>query len=392
MLPRVDMLRDRLAGVRDRLLMRLRSKSDQKAILFVIAIAACFLLLTSLLHLPHGPEHWSADLRTARWSTHPETQHKRIALIYITEKTLEPYPYLSPTDRQLLAEVVEAVDAAGPTAIGFDFIIDRPTEPAKDAALIAALRNAKAAVVLGAIDDEGHGASGGQSFQADYLAKANRSVGHLYFDHEHRSLVIGDHVVRLMAKPGVSLSHRDSFAELLAQKAGSYPKPKSEYISWLLQPQDKTETFLTLSGEQVLGKTGGAALPIKDLLRDRIVLIGGNFPDRDQHLIPLSVSDGRRYPGLYIHAQILAQIMDQRSLSTLSTPVQAVVFLLATALGFWVGRRQTRIHLVTELVSVVALILIGILAFIYASLIFPYTGVLLTWLGGVSAGYYSRHA
>jgi hypothetical protein len=47
---------------------------------------------------------------------------------------------------------------------------------------------------------------------------------------------------------------------------------------------------------------------------------------------------------------------------------------------------------VTELVSVATLILIGILAFVYADLIFPYTGVLLTWLAGVSAGYYSRHA
>ena len=72
------------------------------------------------------------------------------------------------------------------------------------------------------------------------------------------------------------------------------------------------------------------------------MLIGGNFSDRDQHLIPLSVSDGRRYPGLFIHAQILAQIIDGRSLSTLSVPIQGVIFLLATAIGFWVGRRQTK--------------------------------------------------
>jgi len=105
--------------------------------------------------------------------------------------------------------------------------------------------------------------------------------------------VIGDQVVRNDGQAGrVSRSHPESFAEQLAQKAGSYPKPKSEYISWLLQPIDHTETFFTLSAEQVLGKTGGPALPLKDLLGDRIVLIGGNFPDRDQHLIPLSVGDG----------------------------------------------------------------------------------------------------
>jgi hypothetical protein len=71
--------------------------------------------------------------------------------------------------------------------------------------------------------------------------------------------------------------------------------------------------------------------------------------------------------------------------------MQLGVFILAAAIGFWLGRRQTPIHLVTELVSVIALILIGMVAFVYGSLIFPYTGSLLTGLAGVSAGYYSRH-
>ena len=385
------MLTDGLARVRDRLARAAQSPSDGKAVLFVVAIAVGFLLLTTLLHLPHGPEHWSADFRTAHWSKHPDTQHKRIALIYVTERTLEAYPYLSPTDRQLLADLVKAVDATGPAAIGFDFIIDRPTEPAKDAALFAALREAKAAVVVGAVNEDAHAPGGGHSYQADYLAKVNRSIGHLHFEGVHRSkVIIVDNVIRLMAKPNTSRSYPAAFAEQLAQKAGSYPKPKSEYISWLLAPVDKSETFLTLSAEQVLGRSTGPALPLKDMLNDRIVLIGGNFSDRDQHLIPLSVSDGRRYPGLFIHGQILAQIIDGRSLSTLSIWVQAIIYLLATAIGFWVGRRQTKIHLLTELVSVMVLVGVGILAFIYAHLIFPYTGVLLTWLAGVSAGYYSR--
>lgn len=381
-----------ISRARDRLAKTLRFPSDRKAVAYVLIIAAGFLLLTTLLHLPHGPEHWSADLRTAFLSPRPDTQHKRIALVYVTEKTLAPYPYLSPTERQLLADLINAIDATKPAAIGVDFVIDRPTETAKDAAFLAAVRDAKAPVVLGAVDEPAPREGEGKSFQSDYLAKANRSAGHLYFDKPHKSLVIGDHVVRLMAKPSLSRTHKDLFADQLAQKAGSYPKPKSEYISWLLQPKDRTETFLTLSAEQVLGRSGGPALPIADMLRDRIVLIGGNFSDRDQHLIPLSVTDGRRYPGLFVHAQILAQIMDERSLSTLSKPLQFAVFALAAAIGFWIGRRQAMIYLVTELVSVVALIGIGILAFTHASLIFPYTGVLLTWLAGVSAGYYSRHA
>jgi adenylate cyclase len=378
------------SNTRRTLAARLQAPSDRKAVAYIIIIAASFLLLTTLLHLPHGPEHWSADLRTAFLSARPDTQHRRIALVYVTEKSLQPYAYLSPTERQMLADLIKAIDAANPAAIGFDFVIDRPTEAAKDAALLAAVRDAKAPVVLGAIDEPQPRQDAGKSYQADFLEKAKRSIGHLYFEKEHKSLVIGDHVIRLMAKPSYSRTYQETFADQLAQKVGTYPKPKSEYISWLLSPKDRTETFLTLSAEQVLGREGEPKLPIADMLRDRVVLVGGNFTDRDQHLIPLSVTDGRRYPGLFIHAQILAQIMDQRSLSTLSWPLQFIAFVVAAALGFWIGRRQRMIHLATELLSVVALIAIGILAFAYASLIFPYTGLLLTWLAGVSAGYYSR--
>ena len=122
-----DMVNRNISMMRGWLLDRLKSHPDRKAVAYVLAIAGGFLLLTTLLHLPHGPEHWSADLRTKYLSTRPQTQHKRIALVYVTEKTLESHAYTSPTDRQLLADLVRAVDAAKPAVIGFDFIIDRPT-------------------------------------------------------------------------------------------------------------------------------------------------------------------------------------------------------------------------------------------------------------------------
>ena len=256
-----------------------------------------FLLLTTLLHLPHGPEHWSADLRTKYLSTRPQTQHKRIALVYVTEKTLESHAYTSPTDRQLLADLVRAVDAAKPAVIGFDFIIDRPTEPSKDQALFAALRDAKTKVAVGAIDEKAESRTG-KSFQAIYVESVNRPVGHLYFDAHHNTLVISDHVIRQMAKPSDPHSYKNSFARQLVDTIGSFPEPRSPYISWLLDPKDGTETFLTLSADRVMGRVG-PAIPINEMLKDKIVLIGGYFIDRDQHLLPLSVVGDIRYPGLF---------------------------------------------------------------------------------------------
>src|SRR5262249_13680351 len=150
--------------------------------------------------------------------------------------------------------LIKAVDAAGAKAIGFDFIIDRPSEKAKDDALVTALRDTRAPVVIGAVDDPlPHGTD--KTYQTQYIekvtAKPDRLVGHLYFEGPHGGLVISDHVVRQMAKPKHKYMYEEPFAEQLAGKVGTFRKPKSEYISWLLQPEDGTENFLTLTAEEV---------------------------------------------------------------------------------------------------------------------------------------------
>jgi hypothetical protein len=45
---------------------------------------------------------------------------------------------------------------------------------------------------------------------------------------------------------------------------------------------------------------------------------------------------------------------------------------------------------VAELLSVIGLVMLGILAFVYGNLILPYTGLLLTWLSGLAVGHYTR--
>jgi adenylate cyclase len=357
---------------------------------YILAVAVGALVLAALLHMPHSPEHWSADLRTALLSKELDTQHKRIALIYVTDNTLAPFPYTAPTDRQLMADLVRAVDAAGPKAIGIDFILDRPTEPAKDESLLKAIREARAPVVLGAIGDEGPGGERERNFEADFLAKTQRPAGHFFFGDHHQVFVISDNVVRTIAAPNHGSPSRKSLAELLSQADGGHPAARSAYIAWLRPPKDGAETFLTLSAETILGRNGSSPIALGDLLKDKIVLIGGNFFDRDQHLTPFSVISEHRYPGLFVHAQILAQLIDERSLADIGKGWQFLIILVAACVGFWTGRHVGQGYLFVELASVAGLILIGILAFSYLDLIFPYTGPLLAWLAGASGGHYSR--
>lgn len=365
----------------------MRSRPDWRATAYILGIAAGFLCLTVLLELPHGPEHWSADLRTAYLSPTPATQHKRIALVYVSDKTLERFAYVSPVDRQFLADLVRAIDAAEPEAIGLDFVFDRPTEGGKDSALVGALQGARSRIVLGALEEPL--SQQGLLFQDKFLGSTGRSIGHLYVDAHHSSLTVSDHVVRYIADRHGS-KFQKGFAEILAEAAGVHPSHDNHYISWLLPPKDGADNFLTLSAEQVLGLEG-PPLPLADLLRGRLVLVGANTFDRDRHVTPLSLASNERYPGLFIHAQILAQHLDGRSLHTLSWRQQFFLLVIAAGFGFWVGRLRRQIHLVTELVSVILLVAAGVMSFLFFSLIFPYTGVLLAWLAGFTAGHHSRH-
>ena len=290
---------------------------------------------------------------------------------------------------------MRTIDAAQPKAIGLDFVFDRPTELSKDEELLQSIRDARTPVVLGLLGARSFRSDRERTFQAQFLAAANRPTGHLYFDGYHGPLVISDHVVRfhIGSYPGEPV--RQSFAELLATAAGASTPSKSPYISWLLMPRDGTETFLTVPAEHVLAQGGlPAPLPLEQLLHDRIVLIGGNFADRDQHLIPLSVTDERRYQGLFIHARIVAQLLDRRSIWSLGWPFVLASIALAAAGGFWVGRKERleHFHLLIELLSIAVLIVISVVVFVSGGLIFPFVSVLLGWLAGVTGGVYSRWA
>ncbi len=374
---------------------RIMSRQSVKSIFYVLAGAAGFLVVFLLIHLPHGPEHWSADLRTAYLSPRLETQHPRIALIEVTEKTLEKYPYTAPINRQLLADIVRTVDAAGPTVIGLDFLFDRPTVSVDDNNLIQTIREARTPIVMGSLANDTLPTPNQREFQSDFLRRANRPAGHLYFDEHHNSLMISDHVVRFLELENVDQSYPQSFSELLAIAAGAHQLPRSRYISWLSPPKDGTEVFLTLSAEHVLGQGGLAtALPLSEMFHDKVVLIGGNVSDRDRHLIPLSVIDGSRFPGLFIHAQILAQILDQRSLRVLSEAAEVILALVFGVVGFWIGRRTQleHYHLFAEFGGVASLIVLSVILFMYASLIFPFISAFLAWVASMTAGQFSRWA
>jgi CHASE2 domain-containing sensor protein len=394
---------------------------------WVAAGAIGFVLTFLLIHIPEGPAHWSADLLMTYVPRAPTQQRTDIALIYVTEETLAPYPYVAPIDRGFLADLVRAVDQADVKAIGLDFVFDRETEAAKDDDLVAAIRNAAHPVVLGGLDHRSPMSETTRAYQHSFFERVDRApghsakVGHLYFDQHRNPFIISDHVVRSIAP--ADGEYPKSFAEMLAGADGQPRTVPSAYISWqsehadgkgllrrlwdaLARPviglfgrtesvQTVTETFPSFKAEQLAGPARVFDRDlIKRLLDNRFVLIGGNFSDRDQHLVPFSVIDGQRYPGLFVHAQILAQIFDGRKIGVLALWLELLLALLAALGGFWMGRREiaARHHLVIEAGTSLLLVALSIVGLGLFGLVFPFTTVFIGAMAGVVGGHYSRGA
>jgi CHASE2 domain-containing sensor protein len=365
---------------------------------WMLAAGAGAFALSVLIDLPKGPEHWSSDWIAAYWSKRPETQGKDLALVYVSEQTLRDRPYLSPIDRRVLAQIIKKLDNAEPTSIGLDIILDRNTEQQKDDDLIKAIQETKSKITLGIVHETVL-SSDDQSDRfrtqvADLCKTAPDSritCGHVYLNASHSkftdTLISSDDVIRLTP----ARDQRMSFGEAVACASGKYncDRPfKSDYIAWLLPPKDGEDTFFTVDAAAIINETPVADAILKSL-KGKIVLIGGNFKDKDQHFTPLSLKSHHRYPGLFIHAQYVSQIIESRTLDDLPVVLSSAFIGVLFAGGYYAGRRWPKGELWLQISGAIVLASLG-LALYWFGLIFPFAYVIISWLVGVTVGHYGK--
>jgi CHASE2 domain-containing sensor protein len=144
------------------------------------------------------------------------------------------------------------------------------------------------------------------------------------------------------------------------------------------------QTFIVPPHKKVSGASNGeAVLPafMQRFLKDRIVIIGANIIGVDRHRVPMTVATNSDVPGAYIHAQILAQIIDGREVREL--PGLFVIPLIFFASFFLVlivegyGADQSRIF---EFCLLAGIFAAGTLFFWFARINFPSSILLLAWL------------
>ena len=363
------------------------------ALLWAVIVTAALMLASQARVLPSAPDQWTYDWRTYFLSDQPAQPRDDIAVVLIGEDSLAQYPTISPLDRGLLAALVRAVVEAGVLVIGLDIIFERETDPAQTDALISAIRQARTQVVLGAIDDSVPGVRPEQlAYQQRFLRRSGAPVGHILIQREPTGLSISDGVVRYLPGP---LPGMPSLAERIARATGWSGAPPQGFIAWQRAPaQAGASLFPTFTiPPHAPGSPDAEILPEswRAAFENRIVLIGGDLFDRDQHFTPFSVADGAKMPGVFIHAQMIAQWLDGRALQETPVASEAAAVFLLVLLGFWLSWRWRikRFDVLISFVGVGALIVIGAILFAVYDLVIPSASLFSGWLAGVWGGHYS---
>ena len=288
----------------------------------IVAIVAVQAFVINYLgrnnYLPEGSEHWTEDWLIHYFSPHPAGPHKAVALVMVDPESLEKagLPSVPPADRAWLAKLITAVSKAGALAIGVDFYFKTPNTPAKDEALVSAIRDSKAPVVIAAVNDAYLQTDAQKKFLGDFIQRTRRPAGHIGLKRAKEIFSLGDRATRGVIHndpdfPYPSLS--STLAQLPEAVAvfGSRDIPDGQQrIDWLLEPEHG-QVFSRYAAHEILSPKPGAPAPD---LKGKIVLIGPDFAAQDQHTLPFTVGKEKAtfFPGVFVHAQALAQILDGR--------------------------------------------------------------------------------
>lgn len=360
------------------------------AVMYASILSAALFLLPRLGLIPLDAEHWTADWRTALLSPRASGQHKSVALVLINDGTLDRFPYVSPIDRRLVAKIVRAVDWAGAKGIGIDIIFDRASEPAKDKQLTGTLRASDAEIVLGSVDDDQLNAKQ-RAFQKDFLESVGRKAGHVHFVLRGSRLAIDADTVREIPP---QLHGRQSLAYQMASLNDEVAMPSSNLIAWQRRPEDGVDLFVTIPAQVLLEASanpqGVLAKRVKQALSEKLVFIGGDFANRDRHPTPLSVVREERVPGVTVHAQIAAQLVDGRSLKELGPHIEIAILFTLALIGTLLGWRYRlkKLDLLMGLLGTAALVAIDFLAYARFGLVLPFATHWQAWILGVTGGHF----
>jgi adenylate cyclase len=320
------------------------------------------------------------DLRQAFGERrHKAAQDPRIILIPYTQDTLRNTAKRSPLDRAILARALTNIDAMGAKAIGIDILIDQP-QP-EDPRIMAALKAMKTPVWL-AYASRKYAPTEIEQWQQQFMDNMSQQLaGSQVRPTSVRFEADNDNVLRRWPTLPADLPTFLPLALADAPLGFNYQGS----IDFRVPANQERPVFANLPID--LFADPATATMLAGQVRGKIVLIGGDLPDRDQFEIPSTRLDGPTMSGLEVHASMAAQLLDRRlpmPAGSVSLWALAVLVVLCGAFTAMLDVRPW----------VVALAVLGQLVFFAgAPFIFEWRGIdtyglpAFGWLGGWTLAY-----
>ncbi len=264
-----------------------------------VAVVDNFLVLKSA-------DNFAQDLEIAK-ETPATAGDDRIRVVAIDEATLSKYPYRSPIDRGLLADLVARLDAAHPRSIGIDLLFDQKTQVEKDTALERELRSAKSPLVIAYTEHPVDVTPDQLNYLRSYVPDLMRATpdeptdqyGTVRFIHPGMKEGSGRYLL--------------SFERALAATAHIQSPPYQVPIVWGVPARDENGiapkyNYFEMSALKVMETS---PLVLSALFGNKIVLVGSDLSLVDLHRTPLTaVSTAGNMPGVIIHAYGLSTLLD----------------------------------------------------------------------------------
>ena len=247
-----------------------------------------------------------------------------VVIIAIDEATLAAFPYRSPVDRGLVADLIEQLEAKGAAAIGVDIIVDQPTEAAKDERLRKVIRSTRTPLAFSFSSAPNVVNAEQLAYMEKFVPEDKRAEANLLTDPY-------DGLVRRINPGGTVVNgrhvdtpeHPAGFVRKLAGMRGTTAPLYPVEIAWRAQPDAENAPFPTFSATYL------PFLP-PALIKGKIALIGAVLSITDRHRTPLSIiDDGDRgnMPGILIQAHGITQVLEARRPPTV--PLSWTIGLLA---------------------------------------------------------------
>ena len=278
--------------------------------------------------LTNDAERALYDLR-AYFTAPMVEQDDRIVLVVYDDQTLIKARKRSPLDRGVLAAALRTLDSMGPKAIGIDILFDQPQDEDDD--LVSALRAMQtptAVAYANVATNETDLVYEQQLFLDDFqerIAGTQSRAASIRLDNAFGATRVWPSIEEglppLLGRamiddaqglPSAFNEYRGSIAYRRARYADA-PLFSSLQIDLFADPDPDVLPFLA---EQIAGK---------------YVLIGGDIVDYDRVDTSFTSVNGSRPPGLAVHGEIIAQILDNKALTPISAAMLWVMAILVVA-------------------------------------------------------------